>query len=82
MNEDETFFLGESVRHAKTLTVGDCTRFVAGMIFALGETHPAIPRLRRVVTQLMDSDAQLELIKLGQLKLDLETPRRRRGGKS
>lgn len=76
MDENELLFFGESVRHAQSLSLTECVRFLTGMLAAVGGTHPSAARLRLALSNLTNSDAQLELIALGQLKLPLdEAPR-------
>lgn len=78
ITDSELSFIAEASRHAQTLPVGQCARFIRGVIEALGEEHPAVPRFRRAVAGLMDSDQQLELIQIGQLKLNLVSRNRRK----
>ena len=70
MNEHETFFLQQSVKHALTLSHRDCLHYLQGLLFAVGDYEPAHD-LRSLVIRLRETDVQLELIANGQLKLGL-----------
>jgi hypothetical protein len=79
MTLDECAFVSESVRYARTLPYTGCLQYLRGMLKACGDLD-ALGDVREIVQQLSDSDAQLELIASGQLKLNLEpavTVRRR-----
>ena len=78
MDEKEQFFVSESISHARTLPLPDCIRYLEGFIAVIGARHPASPRLRSIYRALVDSDQQLDLIQLGQLKLDLTQGSRRK----
>lgn len=68
------YFIAESIRHARSLPFADCIRFLAGMLAALPED--SIPQVREVHAALVECDAQLDLIQIGQLKLKLVVPER------
>jgi hypothetical protein len=70
--QDEQFFVSESIRHARELPLQNCTRYLCGFSAAIGTAHPAAPAIRSVCESLRSSDQQLDLIQLGQMKLDLE----------
>ncbi|HMJ06381.1 MAG TPA: hypothetical protein VK474_09030 [Chthoniobacterales bacterium] len=70
MSEAELFFIGESIRHALTLSLPDAVKFLEGLLGSLSEHHPARPRLVIARNDLVDADAQLELIATGQLKME------------
>lgn len=70
MNENEQFFISEAIRHARSLPFGDSLRFLAGFVRALEDRHPAKPAITVAHGQLSACNAQLDLIQLGQLKLE------------
>lgn len=72
MNDDAQFFLSESIRYARQLPVNDCLRFLRGMLDNL-DGGSAGADLRSIIAQLSASDAQLELIQIGQLRLGMNT---------
>jgi hypothetical protein len=69
MTQNELFFFEESVRHARTLSYQQCLSFLRGLLFAVGE-HPGAGDLRTIIRQMSASDAQLELIQIGQLRFE------------
>jgi hypothetical protein len=77
VTENELFFVGEAVRYARSLSFGECLRFLQGMLLSLPANHPARSHLSNICNSLLGGDAQMELIATGQLKLDFE-----KGGKS
>jgi predicted DNA-binding transcriptional regulator YafY len=68
---DELFFLAEAIRHARTLPLIECRQFLNGMITSLTGAHPARRRLSLTIESLDSSDAQMEMMQVGQLKPDL-----------
>jgi hypothetical protein len=70
--QDEQFFISESIRHARQLPLPDCARYLCGFWAAIGSAHPAAPAISSVCDSLRSSDQQLDLIQLGQLRLNLE----------
>ena len=79
MDDNEQFFVSESVELARSLSLPDCIRYLDGFLNAVGAAHPAAASLRAIYRSLRNSDQQLDLIQLGQLKLDLHN--RKAGGK-
>ncbi len=75
MSEAELFFIGESIRHARTLPIAEALDFLDGLIETAGKDHPAYMRLVLARDHFTSGDAQLELIAAGQLKLDLTSDR-------
>jgi hypothetical protein len=78
MDEKEQFFVSESSAHARSLPLPECIRYLEGFISVIGARHPAAARLRSIYRGLVDSDQQLDLIQLGQMKLPLTPSRRKR----
>jgi hypothetical protein len=78
MNEAESFFVAQSITHARTLPLSDCVKYLRGLLDAIGKNHPARRSLSTLYTALHISDAQMDLIEIGQLKLKLDTPAPRR----
>lgn len=70
--QDEQFFISESIRHARGLPLEDCTRYLCGFSAAIGSGHPASPGINVACESLRATDQQLDLIQLGQMKLDLD----------
>lgn len=86
MNEDEAFFFGEAIRHARSLPLNMCLQFLQGMLAAMEEDHATTKLIRSIIAQLTASDAQLDLIEIGQLRLSIDIdshkpPPRRQPGK-
>jgi hypothetical protein len=74
MEDHEQFFISESIAHARSLPLPDCVRYLEGFLKSIGEDHPAASTLRSIYQALQESDQQLDLIQLGQLKLKLDAP--------
>lgn len=70
MSEQEQFFFGEAVRLARCLNQQEKIMFLEGMITAVGEQHPARGRLIAARNYFNEGDTQLELLQLGQLKME------------
>lgn len=68
---NEEFCLIESVRSARDMSFQDSVRYLRGLVLIAGD-HEAAHSLRQTVIELCETDAQLELIASGQLKLPLE----------
>ena len=86
MDESEQFFVSESIAHARSLPLPECVKYLNGFLGALGSDHPVVAHLQPVFESLHDSDQQLDLIQIGQLKLKLNLdgprrPHRKDGGK-
>lgn len=83
MNEAQVYFMAESIRHARSLPFSDCIRFICGMLDSLHEDGAGVAELRKTYRALVESDQQLELIQVGQLKLNLASakPTRRKGAR-
>lgn len=70
MSEAMEFFLQSSVNHARTMPLTDSVRYLRGLLEVAGD-HPAVSELRHAFVCLTESDRQLELISVGQMKLPL-----------
>jgi hypothetical protein len=68
VSDDELFFLAEAISHARSLTFGECLQFMRGLQATLGDAHPAKPQVQAVLAKLTETDAQLELLAVSQLK--------------
>lgn len=79
MDETQQFFVSESIRHAKSLPYTECLRYLGALIDSLQADHPVHAPLATVHVAMLANDQQLELIQMGQLKLDLQPARRRSG---
>ena len=75
MDEKEQYFISESIAHARSLSLPDCIQYLNGFISVLDEGHAAASKLRSIYRALWESDQQLDLIQIGQLKLKLESVR-------
>lgn len=73
MNADDRFFVTESVRYSRSLPYVDCLAYLRGMLRSCGDQE-IVADLRVIVSRISASDAQLELIAAGQLKLPFEPP--------
>lgn len=71
MNDDEQYFIAETISLARGMSFGDCLRFVRGLEACIDKAHPAAPQFKMTLDGLVSSDAQFELLQLGQLKLQL-----------
>jgi hypothetical protein len=87
-SDEEAFFFSESIRQARRLPLSECLDYLRGMLSVMREDHEAAAEIRSVIAQLTGSDAQLELIQIGQIQrrlgLDQDThrpDRHRRPGK-
>ncbi len=69
-SEDIAFYRATTAATARTLPLADALRFLHGALIVAGEC-PQMEEVRRVYIGLQASDAQLELIASGQLKLNL-----------
>ena len=78
MIQAKSFFIAESVRHAKTLSYPAMMQFLRGMSFAVSDDAD-FDSFRALYSRLNECDEQLELIASGQLKLPLnpKDPERR-----
>jgi hypothetical protein len=65
MNENEQFFIAEVARHARSLPLNKCAKFLSGLLTALPESHPAAENLRSIYRTLTDSDLQLDMVQIG-----------------
>jgi hypothetical protein len=72
MDENEQFFIEETIAYARALSFTDSLRFLRGLLTAIGKDHPAWRKLRASVAALESSDAQLELIQKGGLRLGVD----------
>ena len=70
MTDSERYFISESLRHARTLSLSDSTTYLRGMMMLIDED--VMPELRETIRTLVQCDAQLELIANPQLKLPLD----------
>ena len=70
MTEQEKFFVSEAMRHARSLRLCDAIAFLEGMLATLSDQHPARPRLVAARNHFTQADAQLDLIAVGQLKME------------
>jgi hypothetical protein len=69
VSEAEKFFIGEAIRHARLLPFADCLEFLRGLAESIGDEHPAKQAITGVLAQLTATDAQLELLQVGQTQL-------------
>jgi len=67
----QTFFLEESIRHARRMSYCDCLSYLEGLLVTVGNNDDVLP-IREAVAAIRRSDQQLELIASGQLRLNLE----------
>jgi hypothetical protein len=70
---DVEFAIREIVRHARGLPLADAIRLLTGFVLLAGDIQE-VHALRAALIPLQASDAQLELIASGQLKLNLASP--------
>jgi hypothetical protein len=74
MDENEQFFVSQSIDHARSLPLQQCIQYLKGFLSTIGNDHPVAANLHPVYQSLRDSDQQLDLIQIGQLKLNLGAP--------
>lgn len=67
----EQFFISEAAKHTRGLSYRDSREFLRGLLLVCGDAAE-VAALRDILRTLDTTDAQLELIASGQLKLDLE----------
>ena len=70
-SEDELFFFSESIQQAREKPLAQCLQYLRGMLEAMQQDHAAAKILRTIIAQLTSSDAQLELIQIGQIQMRL-----------
>ena len=58
---DVKFFLAESLKLARQMTIPDARRYLAGLLEAI-EDHDMADAVRRAVVHLDESDRQLQLL--------------------
>lgn len=68
MIDPREYFLQEAIAHARTLPLKDAVVFLRGLL-ECGQESKAMGAVRSLFLLLSESDRQLELIELGQLKL-------------
>lgn len=70
MDEAQKFFFAECAARARELPLSDAVKFLRGWSVSC-EDSPEQESVRRILVALSESDRQLELIKTGQMKLQL-----------
>lgn len=72
MSEAETFFIAESIRHARTLPLCENIMFLEGLAASIGRDHPLHSHLMATRELLNNGSATLDLIAAGQIELPRE----------
>jgi hypothetical protein len=77
MEDDELFFFAQAIQLARKQPISECLKFLRGLLALISEGNQYRNRYRsalaRAISQLGAGEAQLELIQIGQLELDLPT---------
>jgi hypothetical protein len=70
VSENEQFFIAEAISHARDLSFTECLRFMRGFTASISESHPSAPLLKSALAQLSATDAQLELLQVGETQME------------
>lgn len=70
MTEQEQRFISDAIMHGRTLPFSEALEYFTGLAGIVGPDHPAKAAVNAAIVHLTAGDAQLDLLQVGQLKME------------